>query len=55
MTSSLAVTLAISSRLVKNATMEYIYSNETPRASACKRTQRGSFFALTVTIQGPSP
>ena len=30
-------------------------SNNTPRASARKRTQRGSFFAPTYTIQGPTP
>ena len=37
--------MRVDSMLAKNATMGYIHSNETPRASACMRTQRGSFFA----------
>jgi len=32
-------------RLVNNHAMRYIHINDTPRASACMRTQRGSFFA----------
>jgi hypothetical protein len=37
--------MTVTSLLAKNATMGYIHSNETPRASARMRTQRGSFFA----------
>jgi hypothetical protein len=37
--------MTVGTMLAKNAIMEYIHSNETPRASACMRTQRGSFFA----------
>lgn len=37
--------MTVNRMLAKNATTEYIDSNETPRASACMRTQRGSFFA----------
>lgn len=39
--------MTVDNMLGKNATLEYYHSNETPRASACMRTQRGSFFAST--------
>lgn len=39
--------MTVDNMLGKNATLEYYHSNETPRASACMRTQRGSFFSST--------
>ncbi len=40
--------MTIRTTLAKNAAMRYIVINDTPRASACMRTQRGSFFAQEV-------
>ena len=55
MTDGKTIAVAGGFMLAKNTTMGYIHSNETPRASACMRTQRGSFFAPTNSIQGPTP
>lgn len=55
MTDDPTAVLAIGSILAKCATLGYIHSNETPRASACMRTQRGSFFSFPSNYKGPTP
>lgn len=47
--------MTVNSMLAKNANLVFVLFNETPRASACMRTQRGSFFTPTYTIQGLTP